>query len=507
MFRDRAALPLVLMTVGAALLYGCEPADYSTPLEKAQADSLTSYQDMVGFLEKLQRGTEAFTMESIGTSVEGRDLFLLHFQGPDGGDQGPEDRIKVLVFAQQHGNEPSGKEASIALARDIATGVFSDFLDEVDFYLIPQVNPDGSEARQRENADGMDLNRDHLTLSTPEVLAVHQVFQEVMPQVVLDVHEYGITSRAWVEKGIRKAFGQQIGALSNANMSMALRTYAWDRVIPGMRETLAQRDVKLNRYLVSDGPDARFRYSTTALNDGRNSTGIYNALTFLTEGRNGLTVEENIRERARQQLETMKSFLEFYAGRRQDVMRLVEREQERLATEPADSVALVMDYVADPQQPWIMVDVVDVDTGEEETLTIQDFAPVVKATLFVGRPRGYVIPSNLEKVIEVLGRHQIPMTPLDAAMEAEVEAYRITGVRSSEKEDKEFLDVAVSVRRETREIPAGSILVSTEGLQSNLIVSLLEPQSQWGLAPLPEFVSMLEVGTEYPILRVVGPLP
>jgi len=83
--------------------------------------------------------------------------------------------------------------------------------------------------------------------------------------VVLDVHEYGITGRTWEEAGLRKDFGQQIGGLSNANMPIELRSYAWSRVIPGMREALAPRNVFLQRYLVTDGPTERFRYSTAAL--------------------------------------------------------------------------------------------------------------------------------------------------------------------------------------------------------------------------------------------------
>jgi len=460
---------------------------------------------MLAFLEHLFEGTDAFTLERIGTSVAGRGIVLLHFRGPEIEAAPAEDRLKVLIFAQQHGNEPSGKEAAIALARDVATGAFSDFLTRVDLYLIPQVNPDGSEARERGNGEGSDLNRDHLTLSTPEVFAVHEVFQEVMPEVVLDVHEYGITGRAWVEQGIRKNFGQQIGALSNANMSMALRSYAWDRVMPEMARALAAEDVDLNRYLVSDGPDARFRYSTTALNDGRNSTGIYNALTFLIEGRNGLTVEENIRDRTRQQLETMKAFLTFFHENATEVAALVHAEQADLAGgDPPGEVALVMAYVPDPDKPDLRVAVVDVETGEERTLVIRDFHPLVEPTLFVDRPGAYVVPGERTDVLDVLDRHRIPMSALDTPLTVEAEIYRITGVEAGQKEDKEFLDVRVRVRREERRIPAGHVLVPTAGIRSNLVVSLLEPQSQWGLAPLPEFSDMLQVGSDYPILRIVS---
>jgi hypothetical protein len=504
MKRLNAALwAIVLFPV--PFLGGCEPRSFPTPLEEAEGDSITSHAEMLAFLADLQEGTGAFTMEAIGTSSEGRDLVLLHFAETQGEGPAPREKLKVLIFTQQHGNEPSGTEAALALARDIATGAFNGLQDRIDLYLIPRVNPDGSEARQRENAEGVDLNRDHLTLSTAEVRAVHDVFQEVKPQVVLDVHEYGITSRAWVDGGIRKNFGEQIGALSNPNMSLNLRTYAWDRVIPAMRDSLVGKDVSLNRYLVSDGPEARFRYSTTALNDGRNSTGIYDALTFLIEGRNGLTVEENLRERARQQLETMKAFLRFFSENAEQVKCVVGREQEVLSgAAVAPVVALVMDYVPDPDRPSVTVGVVDVETGDESSLTIEDFHPLVEPTGFVERPGAYVIPPELTEVIQVLERHRIPMRTLEAPLSAEVETYRITGVDTSVKEDKEFLDVSVSTRRGTMEIPAGHVLVPTLGIQSNLIVTLLEPQSQWGLAPLPEFVWMLEVGSDYPILRVLG---
>lgn len=498
--------------ISLLVLLGCSSPQYPTPLEEAEGPFLTPHPEMVSFLEGLQEGTGAFTMERIGTSVEGRDLLLLRFSGLDAGGQSSDEgtgasegKLKILFFAQQHGNEHSGMEASVILARDIATGAFSEFREHVEFYLIPQVNPDGSEARQRQNADGFDLNRDHLPLFTPEVLAVHQVFQEVMPDVVLDVHEYGTGGSSWLAKGIRKDFGQQIDGLTNANMSLELRTFAVDRVIAEMREALVARDVRLNRYLVTDGPDARFRHSTGAINDGRNSTGIYNALTFLIEGKNGLTVEDNIRERARQQLETMKAFLTFFGENAAEVKRLVEREQSLLAGENGPyPVALVMDFVRDPDHPTVEVGVVDAETGEEGTLLIEDYFPRMQATLFVDRPQGYVIPPELTGILQVLERHGIPTTRLDGPIQAEVEEYRITGVESIQKEDKDFLQVEVSAARKAMEIPTGHILVTTHGLQANLIVTLLEPQSQWGLAPLPAFSSMLEVGSDYPILRVTG---
>jgi hypothetical protein len=320
------------------------------------------------------------------------------------------------------------------------------------------VNPDGSERRQRRNAGDADLNRDHLTLFTPEVAALHQLYHEIQPHVTLDVHEYGIAGSAWVEAGLHKDFGQQIGALSNANMSVALRQYAWDRVIPTMRTQLASKDVFLRRYLVTDRPDARFRYSTTALNDGRNSMGIYHSLSFLTEGRNSLTIETEIRDRTHEQRETIKAFLDFFAMNAEEVKDLV----------------------------------------------IEAFHPRVEASLRVQRPLGYVIPAGLTEVIGVLERHRIELDRIEVPVPTTLETYRIVAVTPSRKEDKDFLEVGVTVGREESSVAPGDFIVWCDQPASNLIVSLLEPQSQWGLVPLPEFSGMLTVGAEYQIKRIVG---
>ncbi len=489
------ALPAVLTQAG------CQRDTFPTPLELALGDSLTSYEAMLSFLVDLHDRTRSFTMDTIGTSVEGRSLVLLRFTDPDADSP---DKLRVLIYAQQHGNEPSGKEAAIALARDIATGQFTDFLRSVDLYLVPQVNPDGSEMRQRRNADEKDLNRDHLTLSTPEVAALHSVFYRYMPEVTLDVHEYGFAGDAWEEAGIYKDFGQQIGALSNPNMSMELRTYAWERVIPDLRDRLAPKDVLLQRYLVTDGPSERFRYSTTALNDGRNSMGIYGSLSFLTEGRNGLTVESDIRERSRQQLETMKAFVSFFSDNAAEVNGLVEEARAGLTgAGAAPNVALVMDYVKDPDRPSVSAGVIDIETGQHDIRVFENFYPLVEATLSVQRPLGYAIPAHLSEVIEVINRHGIEAIPSERPTRAAVESYRIEHVTESEKEDKEFLAVDVTVSRDTVVIPEGDVMVWSDQMRSNLIVALLEPQSQWGLAPLPEFSSLLAPGSDYPILRIV----
>jgi murein peptide amidase A len=64
----------------------------------------------------------------------------------------PRARRNVLVVGCVHGNEPAG----IGVARRLVGG---SALSGVDLWVVPELNPDGVSAGTRQNADGVDLNR------------------------------------------------------------------------------------------------------------------------------------------------------------------------------------------------------------------------------------------------------------------------------------------------------------------------------------------------------------
>ncbi|MFC1562232.1 M14 family zinc carboxypeptidase [candidate division KSB1 bacterium] len=491
---------LIVMTAFIA----CGSDRIQTPLESTSDDLLTSYDEMMNFVGILQAETGRFSIDTIAVTAEDRSVIMLHFDAPVEEERQPDEKLKVFLYAQQHGDEPSGKEAALQLARDIASDDFGQILSSIDLYLVPQVNPDGSEKKQRNNANDIDLNRDHLLLTQPEVSGLHRAFRRIMPEVTLDIHEYGIAGEAWTAAGMHKNFGSQMGALSNPNMSINLRTFAWNSVFPFIEQHLRLSGINFQRYLVAGDPSKRFRFSTTALNDGRNSMGIYNTLSFILEGRKNETVEGNIHERTGRQLETIKAFLTFFSDNAVEVKRLVERERAEIVQGTLRPEApIVMDYVKDPARPAVTVSVIDLASNQLADKRFENFYPLVRPSFSVLRPQGYAIPADLTDVVDVLRRHNINVNETEMDIRAAVEIYRITGVQLTEREDKDALDVDVEVTRSVMPIQEGYYIVWCNQVQINLIVTLLEAQSQWGLAPLPEFSSLLNVGANYPIIRIM----
>ncbi len=170
-----------------------------TPLEKCNFTKVTSHQELLDYLKELANTSDLISIDTIGRSVQGREIPVVHFSENDS------NKIRVLVFCQQHGNEPSGKEAALLLIKELAYNTEHNLYNNLDLYVIPSVNLDGNEAAKRRNANGEDLNRNHLILTEPEVIALHKFFNQLIPEVTLDVHEYSAFRKSFLKVGYVRA--------------------------------------------------------------------------------------------------------------------------------------------------------------------------------------------------------------------------------------------------------------------------------------------------------------
>lgn len=132
--------------------------------------------DPAAFLDdfRIEAERRDFRSETLAT-VDGYPL--LAFSGPGNG-------APAYLSAGIHGDEPAGPLAALALLR-------AGFFDHGAAWTIcPALNPSGLAATTRENADGVDLNRDYLRRESVEISAHAAWFESrACPKVFFSLHE------------------------------------------------------------------------------------------------------------------------------------------------------------------------------------------------------------------------------------------------------------------------------------------------------------------------------
>ncbi|MGD8277516.1 MAG: M14 family zinc carboxypeptidase, partial [Gemmatimonadota bacterium] len=144
-----AALAFGMLTASAALAQDRPGIQGSDPPHKVRLDfnrwhdSAELYADM----RALEAAYPKFVkVESIGKSVDGRDLIVVTVNNPD---TGPEmGKAAMYIEANVHGNEIQGGEITTYTVWYLMENYgripdITKLVDERVFYIIPTVNPDG----------------------------------------------------------------------------------------------------------------------------------------------------------------------------------------------------------------------------------------------------------------------------------------------------------------------------------------------------------------------------
>ncbi|MBA2669747.1 MAG: hypothetical protein H0U67_05190 [Gemmatimonadetes bacterium] len=125
--------------------------------------------------------------EEIGRSVQGRPLYAIHF------GRGP---VRVVLWSQMHGNEPTATLALVDLLRYVVENPDDALVrrlgERLTVIAIPMLNPDGAERNRRENAAGIDINRDARNQASPEARALALVHARWSPRFGFNLHDQGL---------------------------------------------------------------------------------------------------------------------------------------------------------------------------------------------------------------------------------------------------------------------------------------------------------------------------
>lgn len=169
----------------------------------------------------------------IGSSIQGRELRALTV------GSGP---TTVLLWSQMHGDESTATMALTDLVAWFTAGDRDPLRDlltaRLTIVMVPMLNPDGAELFQRENALGVDVNRDARRLSTPEARALKALRDSLQPAFAFNLHDQNARTLGGRD-------GRQVGIALLAPAADAEKSYGPVRatarlVAARMREVLEQ---------------------------------------------------------------------------------------------------------------------------------------------------------------------------------------------------------------------------------------------------------------------------
>jgi len=238
---------LAILVAGAAWPAG---AEIVTDIVGRVPRQSHSYAEVMAALQELH-ATPRVDCWSIGTTHQGRTIAMAVVHDAD---TDPRALRKIMIIARQHGNEPAGAEAAMALLRHFAASqgrAEVALLRRMALLIIPMANPDGSAASQRRNARGVDLNRDWAALSQPETQAIEGAFLDWRPDVVIDLHELpAASSKPSYQENFVETIGSHVAlpaALSGSCGRTSAQISVW----------MKRYQIPLNVYYDTPGDDTR----------------------------------------------------------------------------------------------------------------------------------------------------------------------------------------------------------------------------------------------------------
>ena len=496
------------------------PPEWQTHAEQTDYRETPRYEETLAYCRKLAAASPQIRLADFGRSGEGRALPLVI--AATGATFTPEatrraGKVVLLIQANIHAGETDGKDAGLALLRDIViTKTQTRLLEHVTLLFMPIYNVDGHERRSpynrinqngpaemgwRANATNLNLNRDYMKADAPETRAWLRLWNEWQPDLFVDCH---VTDGADFRYNVTYQFEQ------HENIPQPLRNWmksAFDgRIVPATEASgnllTTYMEFRDNRDPVSKGVEG---FIATP----RFATG-YAPL----RNRPGLLIEthmlKNYKTRVRGTYDLLRAVLEDVNRDPAGWLRVAKETDEQVAGEgraydPQRRIALRIAFT-EKSIPRLIKGVEfrrelsDVSGAVRVVYGTKPFDYTVPfyneghAIVSVAPPLYYLIPPQWTEVIEVLVLHGLRLHRLAEPLTVEVESYRFSEVKWANAAFENRLPVTQKnqVVREQRTFAAGTVVVPLAQSAGRLALNLLEPDAPDSLVYWGFFNSIFE---------------
>jgi hypothetical protein len=540
---------VAIVAVCLALASGCgsQPtmtsATLQTRAERTAYEETSTYADVRAFIDALTRQTPRVHVEIFGKSEEGRDLPVLSLGDPPwhptiarSGTRLP----VVLVMANIHAGEVEGKEAVLHLTRRLAIGDLQPLLRSASWVFVPIYNADGNEkfsldnrveqngpiggVGTRENAKGLDLNRDFMKLDSSEARALARLFTRWNPDVVVDLH---------TTNGSYHGYHLTYAPALNANTDARIAAFTRELLLPAVREAMRVRhgfrtfdygnfatadmiDDELEGFAPGETRQKVWRTFDGRPRFGTNYVGIRGRIAILSEAYSYLDFEGRVKVTEA----FVEEIMRFVAADSDEVTLLSHRADDawdRSASPPEQGIASRLQALPTPVDVLVgaIASAVNPRSGKTMRTMVESTAIPTSMTVydsFVSTamrrvPAEYIVPASANGVHDVVDRklreHGIQAETLEKPSRRSVEQFAIAKVEQGKQlfQGHHVTSIEGTYHRREVDVPAGSLIVRTNQRLGRLIFYLLEPESDDGLTTWNFLDEALKTGAEHPVLK------
>lgn len=517
---------LVALTVpqGAPAQPGDADSGLLTRAERTGYEETTAYDEVVQLVERAASRSDHTHVTSFGTTVEGRSLPLVVVG--DVSDAQPASvmaagRLRIWLQANIHGGEVCGKEALLMLLRDLVNGGHEEWRSTLTLLIAPIYNADGNERMAphnrpyqagpiggmgtRRNAQGLDLNRDHMKLESPEARALVRAYADYDPHVVIDLH---------TTNGTQHAYHLTYAPPLHPNTDPALDTLLRDEWLPAVTDAIRESEgwefYHYGNVPRGEGAGPSWRTFDHRPRFNNNYVGLRNRIALISEAYAYAPFEERVAATLRFVEESL-AFAHDNAGR---IAALTAEADGTPVAGRSLAVRAVPRRSPEPVEILLgrTVEVPHPETGEpmrrrldvvEPTLMDEYVAFEAAGDGLEVAPASYYVPPDLTPVVDLLATHGIDAEPLEAAVTVDTEQFVISGTSLAERAFEGHYQRTVGGAWEAVRltVPAGTLVVPVTPRLGRLAFALLEPRSDDGIVNWNFLDEWIEAGAVYPILR------
>ena len=491
------------MTISAQSESANVPKEWQTFAEQTDYRETPRYAETIAYSQKLDKASDLIAYKTFGKSGEERDLPLLiaatgkAFTPELARKQG---KAVVLIQACIHAGESDGKDAGLALLRDIAiTKTRAGLLSDVVILFVPIYNVDGheyfnaynrinqngpSEMGFRANATNLNLNRDYMKADAPETRAWLALWNEWKPDFFIDCH---------VTDGADFRYNLTYEYAHFQEVSPFVKNWMDEHFDGKVVANVEKEGNLLTHYLEFNGRDVS-KGIATFIATPRFATG-YAAL----RNRPGLLIETHMlkpyKSRVRATYDVLrftvdeinKSKVSLFDANRKAVQETVDRGK---AYDPSRNFPLRLE-VTDTSKPFnlkgVEYKIQDSEISGAKRIvygtkpldiTIPKFDDA-KIKSGIAPPLFYIVPPQWKEIINVLQAHGIKFQRTKKPMELQIESYRFANPKwaSTSFENRIPVNFNSIPIREMRLFPADSVVIPLAQEAANVAIHLLEPES------------------------------